>query len=121
MTKEEKDELYKKNKKIEEIQKKTEYNKVKEWLIRVKGFKEEQITDKLIEDSKNDYSDLIFDEDYGDDYTYREYNEDGTYTLYRDKAQEEIDRNYREEMIGKKTTNTQWWNFYKTIRIWSNI
>ena len=102
MTKEEEDELYKKNKKIEEIQKKTEYNKVKEWLIKDKGFKEEQITDKLIEDSKNEYSELIFDDDYGDDYTYREYNEDGTYTLYRDKAQEEIDRNYREEMIGKK-------------------
>ena len=103
MTKEEEDELYKKNKKIEEIQKKSEYNKVKEWLIKDKGFKEEQITDKLIEDSKNDYSDLIFDEDYADDYTIRKYNEDGTYTLYRDNAQEEIDRTYREEMSRNKS------------------
>ena len=94
---------YIKNKKIEEIQKKSEYNKVKEWLIKDKGFKEEQITDKLIEDSKNDYSDLIFDEDYEDDYTIRKYNEDGTYTLYRDIAQEEIDRNYREAMSRNKS------------------
>ena len=60
---------------------------MKEWLIKDKGFKEEQITDKLIEDSKNDYFELIYD-----DYTNREYNEDGTYTLYTDNAQEEIDR-----------------------------
>ena len=102
MTKEEEDELYKKNKKIEEIQKNIEYNEVKEWLIKDKGFKEEQLTDKLIEDSKNDYFELIYD-----DYTNREYNEDGTYTLYRDNAQEEIDRTYSEnkvkEMFGKKS------------------
>ena len=99
MTKEEEDELYKKNKKIEEIQKNIEYNEVKEWLIKDKGFKEEQITDKLIEDSKNDYFELIYD-----DYTNREYNEDGTYTLYRDNAQEEIDReNKVKEMFGKKS------------------
>ena len=104
MTKEEEeeDELYKKNKKIEEIQKNIEYNEVKEWLIKDKGFKEEQITDKLIEDSNNDYFELIYD-----DYTNREYNEDGTYTLYRDNAQEEIDRTYSEnkvkEMFGKKS------------------
>ena len=102
MTKEEEDELYKKNKKIEEIQKNIQYNEVKEWLIKDKGFKEEQITDKLIEDSKENYFELIYD-----DYTNREYNEDGTYTLYRDNAQEEIDRNYREnkvkEMFGKKS------------------
>ena len=85
MTKEEEDELYKKNKKIEEIQKNIEYDEVKEWLIKDRGFKEEQLTDKLIEDSKNDYFELIYD-----DYTNREYNEDGTYTLYRDNTQEEI-------------------------------
>ena len=54
-------ELYKKN---------IEDNKVKEWLIKNKEFKEEQITDKLIEDSKKDYF---------------------------DNTQEEIDINYREE------------------------
>ena len=92
MTEEEKDELYKKNKKIEEIQKNIEYNEVKEWLIKDKGFKEEQLTDKFIEDSKNDYFELIYD-----DYTIREYNEDGTYTLYRDYTQ------YREETICNKS------------------
>ena len=96
MTEEEEDELYKKDKKIEEIQINIEYNEVKEWLIKDKGFKEEQLTDKLIEDSKNDYFELIYD-----DYTIREYNEDGTYTLYRDNAQEEIDRNYRENKVKK--------------------
>ena len=73
MTEEEKNELYEKNKKIEEIQKNIEYNEVKEWLIKDKGFKEEQITDKLIEDGKKNYFELIYD-----DYTNREYNEDGT-------------------------------------------
>ena len=74
MTEEEENELYEKNKKIEEIQKNIEYNEVKEWLIKDKGFKEEQITDKLIEDGKKNYFELIYD-----DYTNREYNEDGTY------------------------------------------
>ena len=55
----------KKNKKIEEIQKKIEDNEVKEWLIKDKEYKEEQITDELIEDSKNDYFDEIYN---GDDY-----------------------------------------------------
>ena len=99
MTEEEKNELYEKNKKIEEIQKNIEYNEAKEWLIKDKGFKEEQITDKLIEDGKKNYFELIYD-----DYTNREYNEDGTYTLYRDNAQEEIDReNKVKEMFGKKS------------------
>ena len=95
MTGEEKDELYIKNKKIEEIQKKIEDNEVKEWLIKDKGFKEEQITDELIKISKDDY---YFDEEFmGDDYKYREYKEDGTYTVCRDTAQEKIDRNNRED------------------------
>ena len=121
MTKEEEDELYKKNKKIEEIQKKTEYNKVKEWLIKDKGFKEEQITDKLIEDSKNDYSEHIFDDDYDDDYTRREYKEDGTYTEYRDKTQEEIDKNYREEEENPKKcsggTSTKLYKYGVTYKL----
>ena len=93
MTKEE-DELYKKNKKIEEIQKKIEDNEVKEWLIKDKGYKEEQITDELIKISKNDYFDEVYN---GDDYVCREYKEDGTYIEYRDTAQEKIDRNNRED------------------------
>ena len=64
-------ELYKKN---------IEDNKVKEWLIKNKEFKEEQITDKLIEDSKKDYF---------------------------DNTQEEIDTNYREESYcDKPQTNS---------------
>ena len=64
-------ELYKKN---------IEDNKVKEWLIKNKEFKEEQITDKLIEDSKKDYF---------------------------DNTQEEIDINYREESYcDKPQTNS---------------
>ena len=92
MTKEEEDELYKKNKKIEEIQKKIEDNEVKEWLIKDKGYKEEQITDELIKNNKNDYFDEIYN---GDDYVCREYKEDGTYIEYRDTVQEKIDRNNR--------------------------
>ena len=92
MTKEEEDELYKKNKKIEEIQKKIEDNEVKEWLIKDKGYKEEQITDELIKNNKNDYFDEIYN---GDDYVCREYKEDGTYIEYRDTVQEKIDKNNR--------------------------
>ena len=92
MTKEEEDELYKKNKKIEEIQKKIEDNEVKEWLIKDKGYKEEQITDELIKNNKNDYFDEIYN---GDDYVCREYKEDGTYIEYRDTVQEKIDINNR--------------------------
>ena len=91
MTKEE-DELYKKNKKIEEIQKKIEDNEVKEWLIKDKGYKEEQITDELIKNNKNDYFNEIYN---GDDYVCREYKEDGTYIEYRDTVQEKIDKNNR--------------------------
>ena len=103
MTKEEGDELYKKNKKIEEIQKKIEDNEVKEWLIKDKKYKEEQITDKLIEESKNDYFDEIYN---GDDYACREYNEDGTYIEYRDTVQEKIDRNNSEGKIQKCSGDT---------------
>ena len=92
MTKEEEDELYKKNKKNRRNTKKIEDNEVKEWLIKDKGYKEEQITDELIKNNKNDYFDEIYN---GDDYVCREYKEDGTYIEYRDTVQEKIDRNNR--------------------------
>ena len=74
-------------KKLLEKIKKIEYEEIKEFLIKEQNYKEDEITEKLIEEVKIDYF-----RDLHGDYTYREYNEDGTYNLVRDTRQETLDR-----------------------------
>ena len=97
MSEQDKDKLYEENKKLMETIKKIEHAEIKEWMID-QGFKEDEITEKLIEENRDYYFNVYL----YDDYTYREYNEDGTYNLVRDDRQEELDR---EEESGKKPSS----------------
>ena len=51
------------------------------------GEKEDEITEKSIEENRDYYFNVYL----YDDYTYREYNKDGTYELVRDDRQEALD------------------------------
>ena len=96
MSEQDKDKLYEENKKLMETIKKTEHDEIKEWMIE-QGFKEDEITEKSIEENRNYYFNVYL----YDDYTYREYNKDGTYNLVRDDRQEALDR----EESGKKPSS----------------
>ena len=74
-----------------------EHNEIKEFLLE-QGEKEENITEKLIEENRDYYFDYL----YNDDYKYRRYNEDGTYETYRDEYEAEEDR------IEEERKNTSW-------------
>ena len=95
MSEQDKDKLFEENKKLMETIKKTEHAEIKEWMID-QGFKEDEITEKSIEENRNYYFNVYL----YDDYTYGDYNKDGTYELVRDDRQEALDR---EEESGKKT------------------
>ena len=97
MSEQDKDKLFEENKKLTETIKKIEHAEIKEWMLD-HGFKEDEITEKSIEENRNYYFNVYL----YDDYTYREYNKDGTYELVRDDREEALNR---EEESGKKPSS----------------
>ena len=96
--KEEPDKLYEENKKMLEMIRKIEHKEIKEFLLE-HGEKEENITEKLIEENRDYYFNYL----YNDDYTYREYNKDGTYKLLRNDLEAEMDSKEEKDIAAGKS------------------
>ena len=89
MSEQDKEKLLEENKKLMETIKKVEHAEIKEWLLESSEIENEnKITDKLIQEMRNNYFDFL----YGNSNVIREYNEDGTYELVRDHSLDDIDR-----------------------------
>ena len=97
ISKQNEEKLLEENKKLMET-KKVEHAEIKEWLLE-NGVNENEITDKFIQEQRNDYFDFI----YGNSNVIREYKEDGTFELVRDNS---VDFDPFDEYSGKpKRTN----------------
>ena len=98
ISKQNEEKLLEENKKLMETIKKVERAEIKEWLLE-NGVNENEITDKFIQEQRNDYFDFI----YGNSNVIREYKEDGTFELVRDNF---VDFDPFDEYSGKpKRTN----------------
>ena len=97
ISKQNEEKLLEENKKLMETIKKVEHAEIKEWLLE-NGVNENEITDKSIQEQRNDYFDFI----YGNSNVIREYK-DGTFELVRDNS---VDFDSFDEYSGKpKRTN----------------
>ena len=98
ISKQNEEKLLEENKKLMETIKKVEHAEIKEWLLE-NGVNENEITDKFIQEQRNNYFDFI----YGNSNVIREYKEDGTFELVRDNS---VDFDPFDEYSGKpKRTN----------------
>ena len=89
MSEQDKEKLLEENKKLMETIKEVEHADIKEWLLESGEIKNEnEITDKLIQEMRNNYFDFL----YGNSNVIREYNEDGTYELVIDHSLNDMDR-----------------------------
>ena len=115
-SKQNEEKLLEENKKLMETIKKVEHSEIKEWLLE-NGENENEITDKFIQEQRNDYFDFL----YGNSNVFREYHSDSTFELDIDNSMDpdidEYSGKPKKTNIKSGTSNATEYNYELIIKL----